>query len=134
MEQANCLPVGGEIRYQGSACTEAFLLRGRGTLQGCQIGATAGLGSPLKIKLEQVTPASAFCNSDRSIVCTRNPRFSSSARVLGKEAGMITTSSTSSAFAAVGSSSGTSINSNPRSRSISIQDRLTSMVSLPMYE
>src|SRR5205823_9413740 len=38
-----------------------------------------------KIKLVQVTPASAFCSSDKSIVRTRNPRCSSSARVWGKE-------------------------------------------------
>ena len=42
----------------------------------------------LKIKLPQVTPASAFCSSDKAIVRTRNPCCSSRARVLGKEAGV----------------------------------------------
>ena len=58
------------------------------------------LAFELKIKLQQVTPASAFCNSDTSIARTRNLRFSRRAHVLGKEAGKITTLLSRSAFAA----------------------------------
>src|SRR5438552_19201500 len=97
MKRANCLPVDGEIRYQRSAFGEAS------SYQRCQVGGAAGIGSPLKIKLEQVTPASAFCNSERSIVRIRNPRSSSSARVFGKETGMITTLLIDNAFAPAGS-------------------------------
>src|SRR5437868_11750658 len=88
----------------------------------------------LKIKLEQVTPPSAFCNSDRSIARVLNRRFSSRARVLGKEAGKITTLLSRSAFAAAGSSAGISSNSNSQNCSTSTQDRFTRMAPLPMYE
>src|SRR5438477_2156776 len=42
------------------------------------------LAFELKIKLQQVTPASAFCNSDTSIARTRKPAFFETGACFGK--------------------------------------------------
>src|SRR5271165_4829942 len=84
-----------------------------------------------KIKLEQVRPDSAFCNSEISSGTRRKPRDSMRTRVRGNEAGKTMAPRRASALAAWGSAGSTSIQSCPVKEEGSNQERLASRVFLP---
>src|ERR1051325_9588596 len=74
-----------------------------------------------KIMLRQVSPASAFCNSEMSIASHRNPLSSNSSLVSGKDAGKNILLFTVKVFAAQHSEGGTRITVKSLSSDVSTQ-------------